>query len=144
MSELEHNSEDRIRSAFKERDWNEIKSADSWAIFKVMAEFVEGFDKLAKIGPCVTIFGSARTPRDHAYYKVAEEIAAYMRALGDLTEAEAMLADPDMKALAEAAIPALNARIREHFHHARRPKDDHELELLRAACSATAACSFAC
>ena len=76
MSELEHNSEDRIRSAFKERDWNEIKSADSWAIFKVMAEFVEGFDKLAKIGPCVTIFGSARTPRDHAYYKVAEEIAA--------------------------------------------------------------------
>jgi len=77
MSELEkHNSEDRIRSAFKERDWSEIKSADSWAIFKVMAEFVEGFDKLAKIGPCVSIFGSARTPRDHAYYKVAEEIAA--------------------------------------------------------------------
>ncbi len=77
MSELEDkNSEERIRNAFKERDWNEIKSADSWAIFKVMSEFVEGFDKLAKIGPCVTIFGSARTPRDHAYYKVAEEIAA--------------------------------------------------------------------
>ena len=70
------NSEERIRNAFKERDWNEIKSADSWAIFKVMSEFVEGFDKLAKIGPCVTIFGSARTPREHDYYKVAEEIAA--------------------------------------------------------------------
>ncbi len=77
MSELEDkNSEEQIRNAFKERDWNEIKSADSWAIFKVMSEFVEGFDKLAKIGPCVTIFGSARTPRDHAYYKIAEEIAA--------------------------------------------------------------------
>jgi hypothetical protein len=77
MSEQEDkNSEERIRNAFKERDWNEIKSADSWAIFKVMSEFVEGFDKLAKIGPCVTIFGSARTPRDHAYYKIAEEIAA--------------------------------------------------------------------
>ena len=77
MSELEDkNSEDRIRNAFKERDWNEIKSADSWAIFKVMSEFVEGFDKLAKIGPCVSVFGSARTPRDHAYYKIAEEIAA--------------------------------------------------------------------
>jgi uncharacterized protein (TIGR00730 family) len=77
MSELDDkNSEDRIRQAFKERDWNEIKSADSWAIFKVMSEFVEGFEKLAKIGPCVTIFGSARTPRDHAYYKIAEEIAA--------------------------------------------------------------------
>jgi uncharacterized protein (TIGR00730 family) len=66
----------KIRKAFKERDWNEIKSADSWAIFKVMAEFVEGFDKLAKIGPCVSIFGSARTPRDNEYYKIAEEIAA--------------------------------------------------------------------
>jgi uncharacterized protein (TIGR00730 family) len=72
----EKKSEERIRNAFKERDWSEIKSADSWAIFKLMSEFVEGFDKLAKIGPCVTIFGSARTPRDHAYYKVAEEIAA--------------------------------------------------------------------
>jgi uncharacterized protein (TIGR00730 family) len=68
--------EDRIREAFKERDWNEIKSSDSWAIFKIMAEFVEGFEKLAKIGPCVSIFGSARTPRDHHYYKTAEEIAA--------------------------------------------------------------------
>jgi uncharacterized protein (TIGR00730 family) len=72
----EKKSEERIRKAFKERDWSEIKSADSWAIFKVMSEFVEGFEKLAKIGPCVSIFGSARTPRDHQYYKIAEEIAA--------------------------------------------------------------------
>ncbi|OYX23936.1 MAG: Rossman fold protein, TIGR00730 family [Algoriphagus sp. 32-45-6] len=72
----EKKSEERIRRAFKERDWSEIKSADSWAIFKVMSEFVEGFEKLAKIGPCVSIFGSARTPRDHHYYKTAEEIAA--------------------------------------------------------------------
>ncbi len=68
--------EDRIRQAFKERDWNEIKSSDSWVIFKVMSEFVEGFEKLAKIGPCVSVFGSARTPRDHPHYKMAEEIAA--------------------------------------------------------------------
>ncbi|WP_297336439.1 TIGR00730 family Rossman fold protein [Algoriphagus sp.] len=72
----EKNQEEKIRRAFKERDWSEIKSADSWAIFKVMSEFVEGFEKLAKIGPCVSIFGSARTPRDHAHYKTAEEIAA--------------------------------------------------------------------
>ncbi|MCS7003713.1 MAG: TIGR00730 family Rossman fold protein [Cytophagales bacterium] len=68
--------EERIKQAFKERDWNEIKSANSWVIFKVMAEFVEGFEKLAKIGPCVSIFGSARTKPDHIYYKMAEEIAA--------------------------------------------------------------------
>lgn len=58
--------EHRIRKAFKDKDWAEIKSSDSWVIFKVMAEFVEGFEKLAKIGPCVTIFGSARTKPTHA------------------------------------------------------------------------------
>ncbi len=68
--------EERIKKAFRDKDWNEIKSTDSWAIFKIMAEFVEGFEKLAKIGPCVTIFGSARTQSNHPYYKMAEEIAA--------------------------------------------------------------------
>ncbi len=68
--------EQRIKEAFQDRNWNEIKSADSWVIFKVMAEFVEGFDKLAKIGPCVSIFGSARTKAENPYYKMAEEIAA--------------------------------------------------------------------
>ncbi len=68
--------EQRIRNAFAERNWSEIKSSDSWVIFRVMAEFVEGFDKLAKIGPCVSIFGSARTKDAHKYYKIAEEIAA--------------------------------------------------------------------
>ena len=68
--------EQKIRKALEDKDWNEIKSTDSWVIFKVMSEFVEGFDKLAKIGPCVSIFGSARTQPDHPYYKTAEEIAS--------------------------------------------------------------------
>ncbi|MEM0938555.1 MAG: TIGR00730 family Rossman fold protein [Bacteroidota bacterium] len=68
--------EARIINAFKEKDWNEIKSADSWVIFKVMGEFVHGFEKLAKIGPCVSIFGSARTLPENKYYQIAEEIAA--------------------------------------------------------------------
>lgn len=77
----ESNNEDKlelnkIRKAFKDRDWNEIKSSDSWAIFKIMSEFVEGFEKLSKIGPCVSVFGSARTKPDHPYYKMAEEVAA--------------------------------------------------------------------
>jgi len=67
--------EHRIRKAFKDKDWAEIKSSDSWMIFKVMSEFVEGFEKLAKIGPCVTIFGSARVKPSHPYYKMAEDIA---------------------------------------------------------------------
>jgi hypothetical protein len=67
--------EQKIRKAFKDKDWAEIKSSDSWVIFKVMSEFVEGFDKLAKIGPCVTVFGSARTLPENPYYIMAEEIA---------------------------------------------------------------------
>ena len=67
--------EDKIQSKFQQRTWNEIKTNDSWAIFKIMAEFVEGFERLSKIGPCVSIFGSARTKEDHKYYKLAEEIA---------------------------------------------------------------------
>lgn len=67
--------EHRIRKAFKDKDWAEIKGSNSWMIFKVMSEFVEGMEKLAKIGPCVTIFGSARTKQSHAYYKMAENIA---------------------------------------------------------------------
>ena len=66
----------RIRQAFVDKDWNEIKIADSWQIFKVMSEFVEGFEKLSKIGPCVSIFGSARTKNNNPYYIMAEEIAA--------------------------------------------------------------------
>lgn len=74
--QISKEEEKRIRRAFKDKDWAEIKSTDSWVIFKVMSEFVEGFDKLAKIGPCVSIFGSARTQSDHKNYKIAEEIGA--------------------------------------------------------------------
>ncbi|WP_372745400.1 TIGR00730 family Rossman fold protein [Lutibacter sp.] len=69
------NEDRKIREKFKQKTWNEIKTNDSWAIFKIMAEFVEGFERLGKIGPCVTIFGSARTKPDEKYYKLAENIA---------------------------------------------------------------------
>lgn len=65
----------KIQKAFKNMDWNEIKTSDSWKIFRIMAEFVDGFEKLSKIGPCVSIFGSARTKPEDKYYKIAEETA---------------------------------------------------------------------
>ena len=71
--------EAQIRKAFSDKDWQEIKAHDTWQIFKVMAEFVDGFDKLSKIGPCVSIFGSVRTQPDHEYYKLAEEVAPGMK-----------------------------------------------------------------
>lgn len=69
------NKDKKIIEAFSEKDWNEIKSNDSWAIFKIMSEFVEAFEKMGRIGPCVSIFGSARTKEDDKYYQLAEEIA---------------------------------------------------------------------
>ncbi|MDO4782390.1 MAG: TIGR00730 family Rossman fold protein [Capnocytophaga felis] len=55
--------------------WNEIKANDSWSMFKIMGEFVSGFEKLSEIGPCVSIFGSARTKPDSKYYNLAVEIS---------------------------------------------------------------------
>src|SRR4030043_2199516 len=74
--------EEKIIDAFKKKDWQEIQSADSWNIFKIMSEFVEGYEKLARIGPCVSIFGSARTEPGTKYYKLAEEIAYQLTQYG--------------------------------------------------------------
>ncbi|MCK9400859.1 MAG: TIGR00730 family Rossman fold protein [Bacteroidales bacterium] len=69
-------SEDEKRQqAFQQKSWHEIKTYDSWKIFKIISEFVEGFEKLGRIGPCVSIFGSARSKPGSKDYKVAEEIA---------------------------------------------------------------------
>lgn len=68
-------NEEKIRRAFENKTWQEIKVKDSWQIFKIMAEFVDGFEKLARIGPCVSIFGSARTKPDDPYYQLAVDTA---------------------------------------------------------------------
>ncbi len=57
------------------KNWNEIKTNDSWALFKIMSEFVTGYEKLSAIGPCISIFGSARTPREHPTYQLTVAIA---------------------------------------------------------------------
>ena len=72
---MDISEEERIKKAFQKKDWPEIKVSDSWATFKIMAEFVEGFEKMSKIGPCVSIFGSARTKADTKYYDLAVEVA---------------------------------------------------------------------
>lgn len=60
------------------RQWSKIKAENSWTMFKVIAEFVDGYERLKDIGPCVSIFGSARTKPDNRYYKLATEIAKLM------------------------------------------------------------------
>lgn len=64
------------------KDWTEIKTNDSWAIFKIMAEFVEGYERMSRIGPCISIFGSARTKPDNKYYQIATDIAHKLAEIG--------------------------------------------------------------
>lgn len=75
-------AEDKVKRAFKEKTWTETQTSDSWGVFKILSEFVEGFEKLSRIGPCVSIFGSARTQPDNKYFKLAEEIAYELTAKG--------------------------------------------------------------
>jgi uncharacterized protein (TIGR00730 family) len=75
MTLLNEKDKKRIQKAFANKRWPEIQSSNSWMTFKIMAEFVEGFEKMARIGPCVSIFGSARTSPEHPHYIKAVEVA---------------------------------------------------------------------
>ena len=55
---------------------DDFKLGESWRIFKIIGEFVEGVESLHEIGPAVIIFGSARTKPEDPYYKIAEQTAA--------------------------------------------------------------------
>ena len=67
--------DDILQEKMKQKTWNEVRTNDSWAIFKIMSEFVNGYEAMSRIGPCVTIFGSARTKPDNSHYIQAEDIA---------------------------------------------------------------------
>ncbi|MBT2621748.1 MULTISPECIES: LOG family protein [Chryseobacterium] len=75
-------NETKLQNSLRQKTWDEIITKDSWMVFKVMAEFVDGYEKLAKIGPCVSIFGSARLKPDSKYYEMAVEIAEKITKIG--------------------------------------------------------------
>ena len=65
-----------LKNATELRVWSDMKANDSWSVFKIMSEFVNGYETLSRIGPCVAIFGSARLPKESPYYKMAEDTAS--------------------------------------------------------------------
>lgn len=70
------NNEIKTNPKSRMKKWGrQLKGENSWTMFKVLSEFVEGFETLNEMGPCVSIFGSARTNPDHPYYKMAVDIA---------------------------------------------------------------------
>ncbi|HET6569059.1 MAG TPA: TIGR00730 family Rossman fold protein [Rhodothermales bacterium] len=58
--------------------WQQSQVKDLWRIFRIMSEFVNGFESLSSLGPCVSIFGSARTKPDSPYFRMAEEVARFL------------------------------------------------------------------
>jgi len=79
---IEKEDDERIRKAFESSEKTAIERSASWKIFKVMSEFVEGYERLERIGPCVSIFGSARTKENNKYYKYAVQISKKLTKLG--------------------------------------------------------------
>lgn len=75
-------NETKLHNSLKQKKWDETITKDSWMVFKVMAEFVDGYEKLAKIGPCVSIFGSARLKPESKYYQMAVDIAEKITKIG--------------------------------------------------------------
>ena len=75
LQDFDNDEEKVIQDKLKRKTWNEIRTNDSWAIFKIMSEFVNGYETMSRIGPCVTIFGSARIKPGEKYYELAEKIA---------------------------------------------------------------------
>lgn len=82
MDHEESLDERRIQESFRQKTWDETITKDSWMVFKIMSEFVDGYEKMAKIGPCVSIFGSARLTSKDPYYQMAVDIARKITEIG--------------------------------------------------------------
>lgn len=82
MTEDPNFHEKRIIESFRQKTWDETIAKDSWMVFKVMAELVDGYEKMARIGPCVSIFGSARLRPEDKYYAMTVDIAKRITEIG--------------------------------------------------------------
>lgn len=79
---IEQDDDKRLQESLRQKTWDETITKDSWMVFRVMSEFVDGYEKMARIGPCVSIFGSARLKEDNFYYKMAVDIAQKITEIG--------------------------------------------------------------
>jgi hypothetical protein len=120
--------EKRIKRAFVNKRWPEVASTMSWSIFKIMAEFVDGYQALARIGPCVSIFGSARTQPEHPHYKLAEEIATKLSqaGLGIITGGGPGIMEAANKGAIEGGGPSVGLNINLPFEQTPNPFQDRD------------------
>lgn len=122
------NDDEWIHENLKQKSWHEIRSNDSWAIFKVMSEFVNGYESMGRIGPCVTIFGSARTKPDNKYYQLAEEIAERITraGYGIITGGGPGIMEAGNKGASQGGGPSVGLNIELPFEQHFNPYIDHD------------------
>jgi len=131
MDDYSRSGEEKIKEAFKEKDWKEIRTNDSWALFKIMGEFVNGFEKMSKIGPCVSIFGSARTKPENPYYALASEVAQKLTAqgFGIITGGGPGIMEAGNKGAKEGGGKSVGLNIDLPFEQSSNPYIDHDKNL---------------
>ncbi len=129
--ETYENEDERIHEVLKQKPWSEIRSNDSWVIFRVMAEFVNGFENMARIGPCVSIFGSARTKPDDKYYLLAEKIAEKISkaGYGVITGGGPGIMEAGNKGASKGVSPSVGLNIELPFEQHFNPYIDHDKNL---------------
>ncbi len=132
IKELTPEEEGRIKRAFANKEWPEIASTMSWSIFKIMAEFVDGYQNLARIGPCVSMFGSARTKPDNPHYKLAEEIAFKLgkAGLGIITGGGPGIMEAANKGAIDSGSPSVGLNINLPFEQTPNPYQHRDKTLL--------------
>lgn len=114
------------------KTWTEIKSDDSWALFKIMSEFVEGYESLRRIGPCVSIFGSARTnATEPEYLQAATDIAEKLtkKGFGIITGGGPGIMEAANKGAQQGAGPSVGLNIDLPFEQSSNPYIDPDKNL---------------
>lgn len=124
--------EEKIKRAFKRKNWNETKTNDSWAIFKIMSEFVNGYEHMSRIGPCVSIFGSARTKPNDPSYQLAEDIADRLakKGYGVITGGGPGIMEAGNKGAQKGGGPSVGLNIELPFEQNHNPYIDKDKNLL--------------
>jgi len=113
------------------KTWTEIKSEDSWALFKIMSEFVQGYESLSRIGPCISIFGSARDTTEQRYLDAATEIARKLtsKGFGIITGGGPGIMEAANKGAQLGKGPSVGLNIDLPFEQSSNPFIDHDKNL---------------
>ena len=107
------------------------KKRDAWSVFKIMGEFVNGYEQLSAVGPCVSIFGSARTPANSPYYTLGVEVAKAIasKGYGIITGGGPGIMEAGNKGAQEGNAASIGLNIDLPFEQSSNPYIDYEHNL---------------